>query len=42
MRDTLEIVAVRLKAADAEMDTDLGDELAVLAGSVACSRCSST
>ncbi|MFQ6161125.1 ATP-binding protein [Sinorhizobium meliloti] len=34
MRDTLEIVAVRLKAADAEMDTDLGDELAVLAGSV--------
>ncbi len=34
MRDTLEIVAVRLKAADAEMDIDLGDELAVLAGSV--------
>jgi two-component system, NtrC family, C4-dicarboxylate transport sensor histidine kinase DctB len=34
MRDTLEIVAVRLKAADAEMDTDLADELAVLAGSV--------
>ncbi|YCI05845.1 sensor histidine kinase [Ensifer sp. D2-11] len=34
MRDTLEIVEMRLKAAGAEMDIDLGDELAVLAGSV--------
>ncbi|MQW56694.1 sensor histidine kinase [Sinorhizobium meliloti] len=34
VRDTLEIVETRLKAADAEMDIDIGDELAVLAGSV--------
>ncbi|AEH83563.1 putative two-component sensor histidine kinase protein (plasmid) [Sinorhizobium meliloti SM11] len=34
VRDTLEIVEMRLKAAGAEMDIDIGDELAVLAGSV--------
>ncbi|RVI29448.1 sensor histidine kinase [Sinorhizobium meliloti] len=34
VRDTLEIVETRLKAAGAEMDIDIGDELAVLAGSV--------
>ncbi|RVG81164.1 sensor histidine kinase [Sinorhizobium meliloti] len=34
VRDTLEIVETRLKAAGAEMDIDIGGELAVLAGSV--------
>ncbi|MDW9612524.1 two-component sensor histidine kinase [Sinorhizobium meliloti] len=34
VRDTLEIVETRLQAAGAEMDIDIGDELAVLAGSV--------
>ncbi|RVH70321.1 sensor histidine kinase [Sinorhizobium meliloti] len=34
VRDTLEIVETRLKAAGAEMDIDIGDELVVLAGSV--------
>ncbi|XNY05504.1 sensor histidine kinase (plasmid) [Sinorhizobium meliloti] len=34
VRDTLEIVEMRLKAAGADMDIDIGDELAVLAGSV--------